>query len=127
ITGLERTREILTEKLEDDEPGRTQTLDRVNGLVEMENVSFAYDTRKEVLHDVSFRSEPGTVTALVGPSGAGKSTIIGLIAAFYVPSGGRVLVDGIALATVKRSEEHTSELQSRENLVCRLLLEKKKK
>src|SRR5438477_8234987 len=107
ITGLERTREILTEKLEDDEPGRTQTLDRVNGLVEMENVSFAYDTRKEVLHDVSFRSEPGTVTALVGPSGAGKSTIIGLIAAFYVPSSGRVLADGVDLSTVKLNSYRT--------------------
>src|SRR5205823_14490065 len=69
ITGLERTREILKEKLEDDEPGRTVKLDRVHGLVEMENVDFAYDMRKEVLHEVSFRSEPGTVTALVGPSG----------------------------------------------------------
>jgi len=107
ITGLERTREILHEKLEDDEPGRTQALDRVNGLVEMENVSFAYDTRKEVLHDVSFRSEPGTVTALVGPSGAGKSTIIGLIAAFYVPSSGRVLADGVDLSTVKLNSYRT--------------------
>jgi subfamily B ATP-binding cassette protein MsbA len=107
ITGLERTREILNEKLEDDEPGRTVNLDRVNGLVEMENVSFAYDTRKEVLREVSFRSEPGTVTALVGPSGAGKSTIIGLIAAFYVPSSGRVLVDGIDLATVKLNSYRT--------------------
>jgi len=107
ITGLERTREILNEKLEDDEPGRNRTLDRVNGLVQMENVSFAYDTRKEVLHDVSFRSEPGTVTALVGPSGAGKSTIIGLIAAFYVPSSGRVLVDGVDLSTVKLNSYRT--------------------
>ena len=107
ITGLERTREILNEKLEDEEPGRTQTFDRVNGLVEMENVSFAYDTRKEVLHEVSFRSEPGTVTALVGPSGAGKSTIIGLITAFYVPSGGRVLVDGVDLSTVKLNSYRT--------------------
>ena len=107
ITGLERTREILNEKLEDDEPGRTITLDRVNGMVEMQDVSFAYDTRKEVLHDVSFRSEPGTVTALVGPSGAGKSTIIGLIAAFYVPSSGRVLVDGSDLATVKLNSYRT--------------------
>ena len=107
ITGLERTREILNEKLEDDEPGRTVKLDRVNGLVEMENVNFAYDTRKEVLHDVSFRSEPGTVTALVGPSGAGKSTIIGLIAAFYVPSGGRVVVDGVDLSTVKLNSYRT--------------------
>src|SRR3989442_1192204 len=107
ITGLERTREILNEKLEDDEPGRTITLDRVNGMVEMQDVSFAYDTRKEVLHDVSFRSAPGTVTALVGPSGAGKSTIIGLIAAFYVPSSGRVLVDGIDLASVKLDSYRT--------------------
>src|SRR6202162_4287566 len=107
ITGLERTREILNEKLEDDEPGRTVTLDRVKGMVEMQDVSFAYDTRKEVLHEVSFRSEPGTVTALVGPSGAGKSTIIGLIAAFYVPSSGRVLVDGIDLSTVKLDSYRT--------------------
>jgi subfamily B ATP-binding cassette protein MsbA len=107
ITGLERTREILNEKLEDEAPGRTVTLDRVNGMVEMEDVSFAYDTRKEVLHDVSFQSEPGTVTALVGPSGAGKSTIIGLIAAFYVPSSGRVQVDDVDLATVKLNSYRT--------------------
>ena len=101
ITGLERTREILSEAQEDADPRRTMPLERITGYVAMENVNFAYDTRKEVLHDVSFESEPGTVTALVGPSGAGKSTIIGLIAAFYVPSGGRVLVDGVDLSTVK--------------------------
>jgi len=101
ITGLERTREILNEKLEDDAPGRVARLERVEGLVEMQKVSFAYETRKEVLHEITFRSEPGTVTALVGPSGSGKSTIIGLIAAFYVPLDGRVLVDGVDLATVK--------------------------
>jgi subfamily B ATP-binding cassette protein MsbA len=107
ITGLERTREILNEKLEDADPRRAVTLERANGFVEMENVSFAYETRKEVLHEVSFQSEPGTVTALVGPSGAGKSTIIGLIAAFYVPSSGRVLVDGVDLATVKLDSYRT--------------------
>jgi subfamily B ATP-binding cassette protein MsbA len=70
-------------------------------------VSFSYESGKEVLHEVSFESQPGTVTALVGPSGAGKSTIIGLIAAFYVPSSGRVLVDGIDLATVKLNSYRT--------------------
>jgi subfamily B ATP-binding cassette protein MsbA len=107
ITGLERTREILKENPEDEAPGRTVSLERVEGLVEMEHLSFAYETRKEVLHDVSFKSEPGTVTALVGPSGAGKSTIIGLIAAFYIPSSGRVLVDGEDLSTVKLSSYRT--------------------
>src|SRR5882762_4913606 len=107
ITGLERTREILNEEKEDEAAGRTVTLDRINGQVAMEDVSFAYDTRKEVLRDVSFKSDPGTVTALVGPSGAGKSTIIGLIAAFYVPLSGRVLVDGVDLATVKLNSYRT--------------------
>ena len=107
ITGLERTREILNEKLEDEAPGRIVTLGRIEGRVVMENVGFAYDSRKEVLHDVSFQSEPGTVTALVGPSGAGKSTIIGLIAAFYVPSSGRVLVDAVDLSTVKLGSYRT--------------------
>jgi ABC-type multidrug transport system fused ATPase/permease subunit len=107
ITGLERTREILNEKPEDEAPGRTVTLGRIQGQVALESVSFAYDSRKEVLHDVSFQSEPGTVTALVGPSGAGKSTIIGLIAAFYVPSRGRVLVDNVDLSTVKLSSYRT--------------------
>jgi ABC-type multidrug transport system fused ATPase/permease subunit len=107
ITGLERTREILDEKIEDEMPGRVVKLPRVNGQVVMEDVNFAYDSRKEVLHDINFRAEPGTVTALVGPSGAGKSTIIGLIAAFYVPSSGRVLVDGIDLSTVKLDSYRT--------------------
>lgn len=107
ITGLERTREILNEKPEDQIPGRTVTIDRLNGLLEVEHVSFSYEERKEVLHDISFTSEPGTVTALVGPSGAGKSTIIGLIAAFYVPSNGSVLVDGVDLSTVQLSSYRT--------------------
>ncbi len=107
ITGLERTREILNEKVEDEAPGRVVTLPRVAGQVEMRDVSFAYDTRKEVLHDINFAAEPGTVTALVGPSGAGKSTIIGLIAAFYVPAAGSVTVDGIDLSTVKLESYRT--------------------
>ena len=101
ITGLERTREILNEKAEDEDAGRTASIDRINGELIFENADFSYDTGKQVLFDVSFNSQPGTVTALVGPSGAGKSTIIGLVAAFYKPARGRVLVDGIDLATVK--------------------------
>jgi ABC-type multidrug transport system fused ATPase/permease subunit len=107
ITGLERTREILDEKIEDEMPGRVVELSRISGHVVLEDVSFSYDTRKEVLHGISFDAEPGTVTALVGPSGAGKSTIIGLIAAFYVPSAGRVLVDSVDLSTVKLASYRT--------------------
>jgi subfamily B ATP-binding cassette protein MsbA len=75
--------------------------------VEFQDVHFAYEAKKEVLHGISFVSEPGTVTALVGPSGSGKSTIIGLVSAFYVPSKGRVLVDGVDLSKVKLSSYRT--------------------
>jgi subfamily B ATP-binding cassette protein MsbA len=101
LAGLERTREVLNERPEDESPDRTIRLDRISGEVVFDHVDFAYDTGKIVLHEVSFDSLPGTVTALVGPSGAGKSTVIGLIAAFYVPASGRVLVDGIDLSKVK--------------------------
>jgi ABC-type multidrug transport system fused ATPase/permease subunit len=100
LTGLERTREILNEKPEDESEGRTVKLGRIRGEIVMDKVSFAYEERKEVLHNVSFVAQPDTVTALVGPSGSGKSTIIGLLAAFYVPTSGRVLVDGQDLSQV---------------------------
>ena len=107
ITGLERTREVLNESPEDEQPDRTIVLNRVTGSVTFEHVDFSYDTGKPVLYDVNFDSAPGTVTALVGPSGAGKSTIIGLIAAFYVPTSGRVLVDGYDLAHVRLDSYRT--------------------
>ena len=107
ITGLERTREILNESMEDADPTRTVVLDRINGLVEFEDVHFAYEPGKEVLHGISFVSTPGTLTALVGPSGSGKSTIIGLVSAFYKPTSGRVLVDGTDLSAVRLSSYRT--------------------
>jgi ABC-type multidrug transport system fused ATPase/permease subunit len=107
ITGLERTREILNESKEDQDPRRTTTLARIEGRVEFDAVHFSYEANKEVLHGVSFQSAPGTVTALVGPSGSGKSTIIGLICAFYTPTNGRVLVDGLDLASVRLDSYRT--------------------
>src|SRR6202161_3760849 len=109
LAGLERTREVLNEKMEQEDPRRTQSLGRIRGEVVFEDVSFSYDTGKEVLHGIAFNSQPGTVTALVGPSGAGKSTVIGLIAAFYVPTSGRILVDGHDLSLV-RLDSYRSQL-----------------
>lgn len=107
LAGLERTREVLRERPEDRDPRRVVALPTITGEVEFDRVSFAYDAGKAVLHDVSFRSEPGTVTALVGPSGSGKSTIIGLIAAFHVPEQGAIRVDGVDLSTVRLDSYRT--------------------
>jgi len=101
LAGLERTQEILRERPEDQDPKRSVPLRDVVGTVAFENVSFSYDGNHEVLHDISFRSDPGTVTALVGSSGSGKSTTIGLISAFYVPTKGTIRVDSVDLSTVR--------------------------
>jgi ABC-type multidrug transport system fused ATPase/permease subunit len=107
LAGLERTREVLRERPEDQDPRRTVSLPPITGQVIFDRVDFAYDTGKEVLHEISFRSEPGSVTALVGPSGSGKSTIIGLIAAFHGPQSGTILVDGVDLSTVRLDSYRT--------------------
>jgi ABC-type multidrug transport system fused ATPase/permease subunit len=101
LAGLDRTHEVLAERPEDKDPRRTVALGPIRGNVAFERVGFAYDAGKQVLYDVSFESEPGTVTALVGPSGSGKSTMISLIAAFHVPTEGAVYVDGVDLSTVR--------------------------
>jgi subfamily B ATP-binding cassette protein MsbA len=101
LAGLERTQEIMGERPEDQDPKRTVRLPDIVGSVEFEDVSFSYDSAHEVLHNISFQSQPGTVTALVGSSGSGKSTTIGLISAFYVPTKGIIRVDGVDLSTVR--------------------------
>jgi ABC-type multidrug transport system fused ATPase/permease subunit len=100
FAGLDRTGEIMAELEENQVPGRTQLMPPIQGTVRFEDVEFAYDPDKPVLHGISFLAKPGTVTALVGSSGSGKSTIISLLCAFHTPSSGRVLVDDIDLAHV---------------------------
>jgi subfamily B ATP-binding cassette protein MsbA len=101
IAGLDRTAEILGERQEYDEPGRVVDLPTVAGDLRFNEVRFAYDPDKPVLHGISFHAEPGSVTALVGSSGSGKSTIISLICAFHAPDSGTILADGVDLSTVK--------------------------
>ena len=71
--------------------GRCRAL---QGFVRFEDVIFGYNPDRPVLHDINFEAKPGQMVALVGPTGGGKSSIISLIARFYQPQNGRVLVDG---------------------------------
>ena len=103
FAGLDRTTEILGEREEDSEPSRIHNLATIHGDVAFEDVTFAYEADKPVLHGISFESKPGTVTALVGSSGSGKSTIISLICGFHTSTTGKVLIDGIDLATIRLS------------------------
>jgi subfamily B ATP-binding cassette protein MsbA len=103
LAGLDRTNEILAEREEDSEPQRVNVVEPIRGDVAFDNVSFAYEKDKPVLHGISFDTKPGTVTALVGSSGSGKSTIISLICGFHTANSGSVLIDGVDLATIKLS------------------------
>ncbi len=89
------------------DPMRPRALKKpVRGEIRFDAVSFRYPTRPEVsaLNDVSFGVAPGETVALVGPSGAGKTTVLQLLMRFYDPQGGHVLLDGIALNDMARSE-----------------------
>ena len=101
LAGLDRTAEILRETEEDNDPRRTVNLGVVQGDVRFDDVTFAYEPGKPVLHGIAFEAHPGSVTALVGSSGSGKSTIISLVCAFHSATSGAVLVDGVDLATVQ--------------------------
>ncbi len=103
MAGLDRTREVMSERAEDADPQRTRDAGVIRGDVRFKDVSFAYVADKPVLHGVSFHSQPGTVTALVGSSGSGKSTIISLICGFHTAQSGAVLIDGQDLATIRLS------------------------
>jgi subfamily B ATP-binding cassette protein MsbA len=109
LAGLERTREVLNEHPEDEDPKRTLSLGRIEGEVEFRDVTFGYAPDKPVLHEISFEASPGTLTALVGSSGSGKSTIISLLAAFHTPQSGQVRVDAADLSTV-RLDSYRSQL-----------------
>ncbi|MHB1699296.1 MAG: ABC transporter ATP-binding protein [Acidobacteriaceae bacterium] len=103
IAGLDRTSEIMAEREEDADPRRTEIVEPIRGEVRFEDVQFAYEEGKPVLHGISFDAMPGTVTALVGSSGSGKSTIISLVCAFHTPTTGRVMIDGVDLSTIRLS------------------------
>jgi subfamily B ATP-binding cassette protein MsbA len=100
LAGLDRTNEIMAVQEENQSPARTEKMPAVQGTVRFEDVRFAYDAGKPVLHGISFNAAPGTVTALVGSSGSGKSTIISLVCAFHTPVSGRVVVDEYDLSQV---------------------------
>jgi ATP-binding cassette subfamily B protein len=94
MAGAERVFNLLDTTAEvQDQPG-AKALPRIIGRVTFENVTFGYNPDRPILHDVSFEAQPGQTYALVGATGSGKSSIISLIARFYQPQKGRVMVDG---------------------------------
>jgi ATP-binding cassette subfamily B multidrug efflux pump len=102
LAGGERIYNILDEEPEPPDPPGTPKLDSVEGRIEFDDVSFAYEPDRPVLQNVDFRIDPGQTVALVGPTGAGKTTIANLIPRFYDVSAGAVRVEGRDVREVQR-------------------------
>ncbi len=100
LAGLDRTEELMNMEPEEDLANRTIDLNGITGNIIFDDVSFSYEKGKEVLHNISFKANSGTVTALVGSSGSGKSTIAGLAATFLNPESGQITIDQQDLSKV---------------------------
>ena len=100
FAGLDRTEEIMNMDSEACDQLRTIELDRILGNIEFKDVSFSYEKGKEVVRNISFKADKGSVTALVGSSGSGKSTLASLVASFVNPDLGVITIDGNDISKV---------------------------
>ena len=94
LAGAERVYALLDTPADVTDLADAKPLPRIVGRVQFDHVTFGYHADRPILHDVCFEAEPGQMVALVGATGSGKSSIVSLIARFYQPQSGRVLVDG---------------------------------
>lgn len=104
MVSAERILNILGEEPEKEPEGEGVKRERIRGEIEFKNVWFAYQGDNWVLKDVSFKVEPGQSVAFVGATGAGKTSIINLLCGFYEHQKGQILIDGIDIRDMKKSE-----------------------
>ncbi len=110
LSAAERIFQFLDEEPDVAERPGALDLQGVSGAVQLEDVTFAYEPGKPVLHGVTIRAEPGQIVALVGHTGSGKTTVVNLIPRYYDPDGGRVTLDGYDLRdlTLSSIRRHTA-------------------
>lgn len=106
MAGAERVFGLLDSKPDWEDDPEAENIQSMEGRVEYKNVFFQYEPSKPVLHDISFTANPGESVALVGHTGSGKSSIINLLAKFYLPIGGEVLIDGKNIEKITSDSLH---------------------
>jgi ATP-binding cassette, subfamily B, multidrug efflux pump len=104
VASAERVFELLDADEETSDDHHRPTAEDARGRVEFESVSFRYDEDRPLIDDLSLVVEPGQTVAIVGPTGAGKTTLVNLIMRFYDLDGGRITLDGVDIATMRRQD-----------------------
>jgi ATP-binding cassette subfamily B multidrug efflux pump len=104
VASAERTFEFLDADEQDPDTVTAELPERTDGHVAFEDVSFSYSPNTPLIENLSFAVDPGHTVAIVGPTGAGKTTLVNLIMRFYELTGGRILIDGIDITSLSRSE-----------------------
>jgi HlyB family type I secretion system ABC transporter len=106
VISVERINDVIDAEPEEDLQNQVlQTLPPIEGYIRFEQVTFRYHSDSEIntLENISFEVKPGQTIALVGRSGSGKTTISKMLLGFYLPSEGRILVDGFDLASISKN------------------------
>jgi ATP-binding cassette subfamily B protein len=107
MAGVERYFRLMDLEPEWKDAPTAKPLPPIRGRVEFENVQFEYEKGRPVLADITFLAEAGQTVALVGHTGSGKTTLVGLLQKLYLPTRGRVLVDGHDLLEVTSDSLHS--------------------
>jgi ATP-binding cassette subfamily B protein len=103
VASAERVFELLDADEEPvEETGRSASAEDAHGEVRFEDVSFSYDPERPLIEHLTLTAEPGSTVAIVGPTGAGKTTMVNLVMRFYDPQSGRILIDGVDIASIPR-------------------------
>ncbi|CAG9620780.1 ABC transporter ATP-binding protein [Sutcliffiella rhizosphaerae] len=106
VSSGNRIFEIIDAPAEVPDKKNAKVLERIEGLVQIENVTFGYEKHNPVIKNIELDVKAGEMIGLVGHSGAGKSTLINLITRFYDPNEGRIMLDGVDLKDLKQEQLH---------------------
>ena len=104
VASAERLFELLDAKEEDPDPMDVAKIDRVEGEVRFDNVSFRYVPEQPLIENFSLSVKPGETVAIVGPTGAGKTTLVNLIMRFYEIDSGSITLDGVDIRSLTRDD-----------------------
>jgi len=104
MAASERIFKLLDTQVEIKDPELPLSIEGIRGEIEFKNVWFAYNGKDYVLRDISFHVRPGEKVAIVGATGAGKTSIINLLARFYDPQKGKILIDGMDIRNFPQKE-----------------------